>query len=203
MTSSSVRDMSKSREIELLLSTLAYLLNRVAKLSFGKLVPETLDRCQVGSRDALHIREVDKVTALFLGARDCNQGITSKLGNSSIADFGKKPLQRTIAYHGLCFGATYLVGFCQLSCGQHCGKRNVVHAHIARESHRNFFFSHMSICLAMSRRYATLRHRCRLRRCCQYSCDSRSRSRGEGPSRESMTWLCKDRCESRNCYSIQ
>ena len=55
------------------------LLDRVAKLSVGKLEPQAFHGCQVCTRDVLHICEINKVASLGFGARNFNQSVTSEL----------------------------------------------------------------------------------------------------------------------------
>lgn len=54
-------------------------MDRVAELSAGELVPETLDGGKVGGRDVLDLSPVNEVTSLLLGTSKNNQCITGEL----------------------------------------------------------------------------------------------------------------------------
>ena len=56
-----------------------HLLDRVAELSAGELVPETLDGGKVGGRDVLDLSPVNEVTSLLLGTSKNNQCIAGEL----------------------------------------------------------------------------------------------------------------------------
>ena len=56
-----------------------HLLDGVAKLATGKLVPESLNGSKVGSWDVLDLGPVNEVTSLLLGTGKNNQSIASEL----------------------------------------------------------------------------------------------------------------------------
>jgi len=56
-----------------------FLLNRVAKLATRELVPQSLHRSQVCTRNVLYFSKIDKGTPFGFGSRKLNQGIACKL----------------------------------------------------------------------------------------------------------------------------
>lgn len=61
-----------------------FLLHRVSELSVGELIPQSFNSSQVGIGNIFHVREVNKIAAFCLCARDFDQSISSELSAVAI-----------------------------------------------------------------------------------------------------------------------
>ena len=140
-----------------------YFLDRVAKLSARKFVPQAFNGSKVRGWNALHLSEVNKVPTLLLGSSEDDKSVPGKLFSygwfwrredfevcemctkvSTVKSFDiqgmppirqkqvdsacpKKKRHRVPFYHSL----PHLIGFCQLTSGQHRCQRNVIHPNVS------------------------------------------------------------------------